>query len=135
MTNPVQSCGAWGRLPKCILRDAFSCVVLCNNIICRIHSGEVLPVDASGQTEATPFMRLAQSGRFTLLLPSECISQHGSQTFYLVRNAKAFSKRAFSYAYVGYLNNPVTRGRAAGATAILLAPYSSGFNVFTVHQK
>ena len=59
----------------------------------------------------------------------------GCRRFILVRNAKAFSKLAFSYAYVGYLNNPVTRGRAAGATAIQLTPYSSGFNVFTVHQK
>ena len=59
----------------------------------------------------------------------------GRRRFILVRSAKAFSKLASSYAYVGYLNNPVTRGRAAGATAIQLAPYSSGFNVFTVHQK
>ena len=48
---------------------------------------------------------------------------------------ESFLEACISYAYVGYLNNPVTRGRAAGAIAILLAPYSSGFNVFTVHQK
>ena len=82
---------------------------------------ERCPRFTRGQTGATPFMRLAQSGRFTLLLPSECISQHGSQTFYLVQNAKAFSKRAFSYAYVGYLNNPMLYG--VGPLVLLLSSW------------
>ena len=80
-------------------------------------------------------MRLRRAGVLLYYYFRNVFRNTSRRRFYLVRTAKAFSKLAFSYAYVGYLNNPVTRGRATGATAIQFAPYSSGFNVFTVHQK